>query len=123
MVFADLDNDGALDLAVGYPGGIGIFYGDGVQPREPRVHIPVPGAYCSTMVAADLDGDGYKEMLVQVESSIVILKNTCAGAKQGRRPGTGRSEPRPRHPGPCACRRTSRRRSGARPRGADRRAG
>jgi len=42
MVFADLDNDGALDLAVGYPGGIGIFYGDGVQPREPRVHIPVP---------------------------------------------------------------------------------
>jgi len=81
MVFADLDNDGALDLAVGYPGGIGIFYGDGVQPREPRVHIPVPGAYYSTMVAADLDGDGYKEILVQVESSIVILKNTCAGAK------------------------------------------
>lgn len=80
VVFADLDGDGALDMAVGNADGIGIFYGDGVQPREPRVDVPVRGATFAGTVA-DVDGDGALELLLQTENRIVILKNGCSGPR------------------------------------------
>jgi hypothetical protein len=78
VVIADFDGDGALDIAdsdfaLGAPGSVNLFFGDGHGSFSAATTIPI--ATNGPLAAADLDGDGRADLAVAGRQSVFVLLN------------------------------------------------
>jgi hypothetical protein len=81
---ADVNRDGYLDLvfsgkAPGTEANVIIFWGDKKGFSANRRHLVALGGISAESNIGDVDGDGYLDLLIAMESSLVILKGGPAG--------------------------------------------
>ncbi|HYV17857.1 MAG TPA: VCBS repeat-containing protein [Verrucomicrobiae bacterium] len=70
IAVADLDQDGHLDLAVAGPGALAVLFGRGDGAFLPRRTVDSgTGVAFTSVVAADLDRDGWSDLFVSISTS------------------------------------------------------
>jgi len=92
LLVADVNHDGYLDLVVSTWYGLSFFFGDSSSnvPRSPRLDIDFLGVYGGTIRAADLDADGYLELVTQAPlncgkgcfggNQVLVLHGDCGAS-------------------------------------------
>ena len=80
VTVADFDADGNQDFAEGSPGNavVVVYYGKGNGRFRPSVSFPA-NSYPYELAAADLNADGYPDLVVNNFNTISILLNDKAG--------------------------------------------
>jgi len=72
LLAADFDRDGRIDLAKSYYGGAALYRGSGAA-FEPAVSL---SGFTPT-AAADVDGDGFPDLVGTSETAIRVARNAC----------------------------------------------
>jgi hypothetical protein len=77
---ADFNGDGATDIAAATFSGVSILYADGSDGFAAPVMLPIPGG-ARGVTAADVDGDGHKDLIAVcwTREGITVFKNDGAG--------------------------------------------
>lgn len=76
IAVADVDGDGARDLAVTGSGGVSVLLHDGGRYPAPRPY-PAPGA--SAVLLADLSGDGLAELITATSAGVSVRRGDVDG--------------------------------------------
>ena len=88
LTSGDFDHDGWADLAVGAPGRnhVSVLYGSSTWPAgERQQQLPVPGSswgrYGRVLVAGDLDGDDYDDLVVSAPGGAGVIHLLFGGER------------------------------------------
>jgi hypothetical protein len=84
VVAADFDGDGKIDLAASFAsatgGSIAVLRGKGDGTFGPPTSMPLADAVAgAALIAADLDGDGRADLVINTRSGLAILRATQKG--------------------------------------------
>ena len=76
----DIDGDGSNDIAVGIPGNVEVFFGDGAALFPRSLKLTVPSSMAPTVAVGHLDGDTAADVVAAtVEGEALIFFGTLQG--------------------------------------------